>query len=262
MVASNRMNVKAFIISLPQATDRKAQVQRIRSSCPLACDVIDAVDGRSMSAEERNKYIAKKLYRPHFPFDLRPGEIGHFLSQRKAWQTIIDQGLDAALLLEDDIELNDSIFNHGLSLAINSIHSMDVIKFRAPTRGRRPPLLQSMPEVQSPALAPLGTTSLLVARGAAERLLSLTERFDRPADAFLQLSWVTGIQPKIVVPAGVEEVSHMLGGSTIQSKKRSFRETIYRNIARPWYRMQLHSIAQWKRLTSTDLSRLTVTTSN
>lgn len=256
------MKVKAFVITLPSAIERQDQVKKILSLCPIPAEVISAVDGRAMSETDRQSFTRNKLHRPYFPFQLRPGEIGHFLSQRKAWQTIVDQELDAALLLEDDVELDELVFSQGLALAIKESTRMDIIKFRAPTRRQRQPSRTHSSVVQYPAVAPLGTTSLLVGRGAAERLLSLTKQFDRPADAFLQLTWVTGIQPKIVVPAGVEEVSHRLGGSTIQSKSRSVRETIYRNIARPWYRMQLHGIARWNRLIGTHSSRFDATNSN
>ena len=256
------MKAKAFIISLPNAVNRRSHVERIQSLCPIPSEVISAVDGRAMSDADRQKCIGVKLYRPYFPFQLRPGEVGHFLSQRKMWQAIVDQNLEAALLLEDDIEINQEIFERGLELAIRSLRDVDIIKFRAPTRRRSPQNLSRHPSIQSPPLAPLGTTSLLVSQGAAVRLLSLTQQFDRPTDAFLQLSWVTGISPRIVVPAGVQEISHLLGGSSIQSKKRSYQETIYRNIARPWYRMQLHSIARWKRLINTDLTRLPVPSAN
>jgi len=245
------MNVKAFIITLPRATERAAQVERIKTLCPLPCEVIEAVDGRAMTDAQRQAYVGHRLFRPHYPFTLRPGEIGHFLSQRKAWKAITDQQLDAALLLEDDIELDTSIFNDGLKLALSTMASLDIVKFRAPTHQRSAPLCLHSPLIRIPALAPLGTTSLLVTRAAAEQLLELTQVFDRPADAFLQLSWVTGIHPRIVVPAGVEEISHRLGGSMIQSKKRSIGETIYRNIARPMYRAQINSFAKW-----TDLKRI------
>jgi len=245
------MDVKAFIITLPTAVDRRAQVERIKTLCPLACEVIDAVDGRAMSENDRQKYVGSHLFRPHYPFSLRAGEVGHFLSQRKAWQRIIDQQLDAALLLEDDIELDTRVFNSGLRLAISRLDDVDIVKFRAPTRGRSDMHRGLSPLVHRPALAPLGTTSLLVTRGAAERLLSLTHTFDRPTDAFLQLSWVTGIHPRIIIPAGVEEISHRLGGSSIQSKHRPIQETIYRNIARPIYRAKVNGLAHW-----TELKRL------
>ena len=43
-----------------------------------------------------------------------------------------------------------------------------------------------------PHSPPLRAIGQLVSRKAAERLLALTEPFDRPVDTFLQMSWVTG----------------------------------------------------------------------
>ena len=57
------------------------------------------------------KYYSKTpLYDPAYPFILNNGEIGCFLSFRKAWQNIVDQNLSAGLIFEDDVSLNLQIF--------------------------------------------------------------------------------------------------------------------------------------------------------
>jgi GR25 family glycosyltransferase involved in LPS biosynthesis len=94
----------------------------------------------------------------------------------------------------------------------------------------------------------LGATSLVVSHGAAKRLLELTEKFDRPVDTFLQMSWVTGIRPRVIIPSGVNEISNRLNGSTIHIKKRTLLDTFSRNLLRPVYRLQVSMISHVRRL--------------
>ena len=90
--------VEAFVIHLARATQRRAQVERIVAACPLKTRVLDAVDGRAMSEDERAAVYRADLHEPRYPFRIGPGEIGCFLSHRNAWQTMLDEGLDASLI--------------------------------------------------------------------------------------------------------------------------------------------------------------------
>ena len=97
------MQVVGFVIHLARAVQRREHVAALQrlSSVPLA--VIDAVDGTKLSeAEIAAVYASEGLLQPRYPFDISKGEIGCFLSHRKAWQAIVDSGADAGLVFEDD----------------------------------------------------------------------------------------------------------------------------------------------------------------
>ncbi len=78
----------------------------------------------------------------------------------------------------------------------------------------------------------------LVSYEAAETLLSVTGKFDRPVDTTVQMKWITGLQPHSIVPGGIKEISSMLGGSTVQQRKTSL-EKLKREVMRPIYRMRV-----------------------
>ncbi|MFD2856636.1 hypothetical protein ACFSZS_20330 [Seohaeicola zhoushanensis] len=82
-----------------------------------------------------------------------------------------------------------------------------------------------------PFLTPLRTSAQLVSRRAAERLLSLTEPFDRPVDTFLQMHWHTGLRLGVISPSGVTDRAEVVGGSTIGAKK-----SLVERFAREWHR--------------------------
>lgn len=86
----------------------------------------------------------------------------------------------------------------------------------------------------------LGMVAQLVSYDAAQKLLDITQTFDRPVDTTVQMRWVTGLQPLSVIPGGVKEISSQLGGTTIQHKK-NFSDKLAREILRPIYRMRVRA---------------------
>ncbi len=232
--------VKAFIIHLERATDRQPQVEELIRKLPVKTDVVNAVDGRTLDAQMISRVYRRSAHKPHYPFQLSTNEIACFLSHRKAWQAIIDQGLDAGLVLEDDVELTPE-FAAAYSTACQVLKIDSFIRF--PFREResgRAILTTETSRIIEPVPVGLGMVAQLIGREAAQRLLSATEIFDRPVDTTAQMNWVTGLKPLSVLPGGVQEISVRLGGSTIQ-KSRSLPDKLKREILRPLYRWKIKS---------------------
>lgn len=239
---------KCFVISLPRAAHRIPQVKRIVQSSPLPTEVIAAVDGASLSVEQIESVYQRNRYRPYYPFELRRGEIGCFLSHRKAWLRILHDGLDAALILEDDIELEKPQFNGSLQFAMKHVEQGDYIQFQVRDTGAHPVCMDSIcqdgyrRQLVQPKVVPLRTTAQLVTREAAYRLLDSTRVFDRPVDTFLQMAWETGVRMRIVEPSFVNEVSEQLGSNTIGHSSRGWSwNRLQRELLRPWYRNRIRT---------------------
>ncbi|KAB2682092.1 MULTISPECIES: glycosyltransferase family 25 protein [Brucella/Ochrobactrum group] len=232
--------VKAFIIHLERATDRQPQVEELVRKLPVETEVVNAVDGRTLDNQTISRVYRRSVHRPRYPFQLSTNEIACFLSHRKAWQEIIDQRLDAGLVLEDDVELTPD-FAAAYSAACQILKADSFIRF--PFREResgRVVLTTEGVRVIEPVPVGLGMVAQLVGREAAQRLLSATEIFDRPVDTTAQMNWITGLKPLSVLPGGVKEISVRLGGSTIQ-KSRSLPDKLKREILRPLYRWKIKS---------------------
>jgi GR25 family glycosyltransferase involved in LPS biosynthesis len=234
------MSVAGFVISLERAAARRPQVERILQMCPIPCQRLAAVDGAALSDAELQAVYSPQLFRPHNPFPRSIGNIGCFLSHRRAWQRLLNDGLSAALILEDDVEL-DPGFKASLDFALKVFRPGDYVQFQVRDIGEGHPCLVSdgYHALVSPVVAPLRTSAQLVTREAAERLLDTSQRIDRPVDAFLQMTWVTGVPIRIVVPSGIHEVSAAVGGSIISSEPRTIRDRFWRGILRPVYRMRI-----------------------
>lgn len=236
------MNIKAFIIHLTRASDRRPQVAKLVQELPVKTEVIDAVDSRTLPEADIKRAYKRKLHAPRYPFELSKNEIACFLSHRKAWQAIVDQGLDAGFVIEDDIELTD-VFNAAFQAVTNHFEPGSFVRFTFRDREQgREVFRNDQLRIIIPNPIGLGMVAQLVSFDAAKKLLAATEQFDRPVDTTVQMRWVTGLQPLAVIPGGVKEISAELGGTTIQHKK-SFKDKLAREILRPIYRMRVRNFS-------------------
>lgn len=207
----------------------------ILRSCPVGAEVLKAVDGREMTPADHLAFRAR-MHRPHYPFHLRDSEVATFLSHRKAWSRLVDDGLDAALVLEDDVDLGEE-FSAAFELARRTLQPDDIIRFPAWKRERPAEIVAREGKVRifKPLVVGLGMQAQLVGRGAASKLLEQTKAFDRPVDSAVQMDWITGVRTLTAMPSGLREVSGRLGGSLI-GRRKSMTETMHREVMRPIYR--------------------------
>ncbi|MBN8949500.1 MULTISPECIES: glycosyltransferase family 25 protein [unclassified Rhizobium] len=231
--------IRGFIIHLDRARDRMPQVERLAAKLSVQSEVIEAVDGRTLTAAEIESVYRPRLQKPYYPFAMSTGEIACFLSHRKAWAAIVEQGIDAGLVFEDDVEIDDA-FHAAFAAAKACLKPGSFIRFpfRMGKEHGRCVLSQGETNVIQPVRIGLGMVAQLVSRDAAIRLLEATSVFDRPVDTTIQMSWFTHVSPLAVLPGGVREISPQLGGSTIKSHK-TLAERLFREVLRPLYRAKI-----------------------
>ncbi len=182
---------------------------------------------------------------PKYPFHLTDTEIAVFLSHRKAWQAILEAPLRAALILEDDVSLDLALFEPALALATQAENGF--VRLPQKPRETGQTLAQSgATRLIHPDEVALGMQAQLVTRDAARRLLAATETFDRPVDVFLQMTWHHGVEVLTVWPAGVTDISHTLGGSTLK-KRKGLGERIAAEVKRALFRRRLGKLARGQR---------------
>ena len=98
------MNVKIFLINLNRRPDRLQYVQHQMERLNLDFTRISAVDGQFLSMETQSlinieQFIIETKKKPVL------GELGCALSHRKVWEKIIDENIEYALILEDDVKI-------------------------------------------------------------------------------------------------------------------------------------------------------------
>ena len=241
------MNVVAYVIHLQRSASRMEAVRDLQDRCPVPTIVQDAVDGALLDDSLISHCYSRSLFAPRYPFTLRPAEIGIFLSHRSCWRRMIDEGADAALILEDDVGLS-SEFDQAFSLACEHVHELGIIQFQVRKfRGEARPVVVSAgvsgPRIHEHVVVPLGAVAQLVSRKAADRLMEVTEVFDRPVDTFLQLRNITGQRMYSMYSSGVAHTSKAMGGTTIHTggKRAGFLE---REVKRFIYRSRVRRLSR------------------
>jgi len=237
----------ALVITLPRSTARARQVQRIVDRCPVPCQIWDASDGSRMTDEQIANVYQPNLHAPYYPFQLRPGEIGCFLSHRRIWKKMVDESIPHLLILEDDIEMLPN-FDESLRCAIEMAPQNGYVQFqvRKLSIAGNSDSLNEQSRLIRPKVVPLRTSAQLVTLGAATRLLHFTDMFDRPVDAAIQLTWMHGATVLVSSPRSVSEVSASIGGSTIgiNRKRKPILEKIRREFNRTLYRHRIASTSR------------------
>ncbi len=231
------MTIEALVIHLARAAARKPHVERLKAELPLPVTIVDAVDAAKLSEAELVAPGVRRLHDPTYFLSMTKAEIACFLSHRRAWQTILDRDLDAALILEDDAGPTEG-FKPALDLALAHIGKQGFIRFPIPrsVEAGEEIAVSGRAKLIKPRTIGLGMVAQLVSREAAQKLLKATERFDRPIDVVLQMPWVTGVFARSIVPSVVAEISADLGGTTLHRKGEPALAKLRREILRPLYR--------------------------
>lgn len=233
------MQVRGFVIHLARAVQRRAQVDKLLEEAPCPTEIFDAVDGARLTDSDLRADLSEgPLFAPPYPFEIGRGEIACFLSHRALWQRMVDDGLDQALILEDDVALEPS-FDAAFALASRHAGLEGFVQFQTrPVRAVADVVAeQDGVRIVRPQVVPRRTSAQLIGRHAAERLLKASAQIDRPVDGFLQLIWETGQPIHCVLPAGVSDLTEEVGGTTVQKKggtdllrrlRRAYHRAVYR----------------------------------
>ena len=232
------MKTAAFVIHLEKALSRRQNVKQLVSKCPIPTRVHPAIDGSSLTDQEIDQVYKRNLHEPTYPFTLNEGEIGIFLSYRAVWERMLEEKLDVALLIEDDIDINIEIFNHAYAIAIKHIKKLGYIRFPIKYRKYNIRNIDNKNNILlcEQQVIPLGAHCQLVSSDAAIKLLDKTEYFDRPVDTFQQLRHITGQRIYSIYPNGISEISAQLSGSIIHKSGSSVDL-----VSREWKRYKYRS---------------------
>ncbi len=174
---------------------------------------VPAVDGRLVSAEAK---VDRLLYRRRHGRDVRPGEIGCYLSHIAAMQAFLATDAEHALILEDDATLLPAL-PEVLARAISreTAMSWDVLKLESRRTGFKLILQQLSPShsIAVNLFRSTGSAAYVLSRHAAEVYLSKLLPIGQPFDHAFDRGWFLGLRMREVNPLVVS--AQMSGESTI-----------------------------------------------
>lgn len=92
------MDLPTFVINLDRDAEKLAAVSARLAQQGLAFERVPATDGRAMAPAARSAACT-----PACAALCPPGAVGCFLSHMRVWRAVVERGLPAALVLEDDV---------------------------------------------------------------------------------------------------------------------------------------------------------------
>ncbi|MFJ5409258.1 glycosyltransferase family 25 protein [Pectobacterium punjabense] len=96
--------MKTFVVNLEKDKEKKVKIESECRKAELNYEIISAVDGRKINDNE----LKSKVHPISLNY-LSKGEIGCALSHQKVYKKIIDDDIEYALILEDDVDLSQDI---------------------------------------------------------------------------------------------------------------------------------------------------------
>ncbi|CAM3778513.1 MULTISPECIES: glycosyltransferase family 25 protein [Pseudoalteromonas] len=215
-----------LVINLAHSPERLTTSQQQLAKYGLSFERIDAIDGAILTPAQLNRHYSAVLNKQNYHYSLSVGQIGCYLSHRKAWQTIVERQLDYAIVLEDDFILDTDLNN-----TIKNIEQLpfdwQMIKLSAYQNRTRPvayqvPLQHEQQLVIHKKLM-TGCCATAISYQGAKQLLAATDTFGRPVDCDLQHIWETQVAGYSLLPypfaQNCEQVSDIKSRSAVRVKK-------------------------------------------
>ena len=100
------MKIQIYILNLARSAHRRTHMQNQLKACDVPYVFIEAVDGKSKQAVDFNAYNPRTL--DITGKALKATEVGAFISHVRAMKHAKKDGVDWAIVLEDDVVISDS----------------------------------------------------------------------------------------------------------------------------------------------------------
>ncbi|PID63845.1 MAG: hypothetical protein CR974_00980 [Gammaproteobacteria bacterium] len=99
-----------FYINLNSRTDRNNLMQQQLDKLSLNAERLSAVNGKQLTPSEK-AFVDERKFFLRMRRPISAGEIGCAASHRAIWQKMLDNGLDFALVMEDDVEIHPDLLS-------------------------------------------------------------------------------------------------------------------------------------------------------
>ena len=199
------MQTKVVVISLPEATDRRAAFSTRARGATLEWSYFDA----------RRELVPELIYNPDDAMvasarPLHPGELGCYASHYTAWTMFLESGAPQLIVLEDDTIVDWTFLQ---KIAAVDLQAKGIAYLRL--YAKRPCAFR---RVQMHAIEPrrylieyvdrtFGTQAYVITQAGAQRLARHCRTVRRPIDNELDRSWDHGVPNLCIFPFPVIEQS-------------------------------------------------------
>ncbi len=236
-------DIRTYVINLDRAPDRLATMDIQLQALRLPYERIAAVDAanvteamatsvtaprlgalfKGMPGYRQNAKSGPAMYWPEVGRYFVAGEIACYLSHGRALQAFVDSGADAALIFEDDAEIDEDIADvidviHRLPRArivkLEGIQASYETNYPVARIGERNVMMMLKPST--------GAAGYYINRAGAEQILPRLFPIREPFDAFLRQYWSHGVEVLETRPFPVRQrpLATMIPGRNEQRRAR------------------------------------------
>ncbi len=204
-----------FVVNMARDLERRRYMEGRLAELGMTAEFIDAVDGRQLNAAGRAAYDRKRALRV-YGVEMLDSEIGCYLSHRGLYERMRREGIEVALILEDDVRIDPAFPAIVRALLECPFRGWEVIRFDS-KRGRvtaprsrkfagaRVAVLPDGAGLYRLGTHVLGVGAYLIRREGAERMLRYGSRIFMPIDQTMDRFWENGIVPYVVRPFPVRQ---------------------------------------------------------
>jgi glycosyl transferase, family 25 len=187
-----------FVINMAKDKDRMLAMSQQLAALNLLFERIEAVVGADLTAEEKRKLYSDFWFRFLMGRSAIAGELGCYLSHKKAWRTIKERKLPWAVVLEDDVLLPAGL-GETLKTIEQNTHEFDMVHLfskHAPNK-----LIKRTPQFDVMRFKDFhhSGASYALRPSGIEKLLNL-DKIIVPVDIWPWLSVVTALRCCAIVP--------------------------------------------------------------
>jgi glycosyl transferase family 25 len=224
-----------YLINIDRATERLADIRRQSIEFSIEINRVDGVDGLEVPREQWIDVDERRFLKRHGRRIL-PGEYGCYRSHLLALERFLSSGHDAAIIMEDDIQLNGTFLARAVS-ARAAVPGAEVIKFvNHRWKGFRAHTQSTEGDTLGRCLfGPQGSTACyLMTRSGAEKIAAKLRIMSLPWDVAIERGWDTA--------TSVYSTRNDLVGFTRLRQKTMIgsRKTYLAAKLPPWRRMPAH----------------------
>ncbi|MCG7562014.1 MULTISPECIES: glycosyltransferase family 25 protein [Pseudoalteromonas] len=244
------MQPPIFIINMDGCEDRWQTTYTRLQEVGLDASRFSATNGKQLPESEVATWYDQEANLQRYHRHLTPGEIGCYISHYRIYEKVVNENLPYALVLEDDLHIEDSLAS--LLALIPDLKGWDMIKL---SDNRANPFIDTRALNEQFTLGnykkvPNGTQGYLISLAGAKKLLN-RKPFYRPVDVDLQFHGEIGLRVVGIKPYPVsEDISFESEIAILNKGQHSGRSTFTRNAK---HRIRLFLQRQFRSATLKDI---------
>ena len=204
-----------FVINMARDVERRAHMEGVVERLGMAAEFVVGVDGSTLPPADRAAYDRSRALRV-YGVEMKDSEIGCFLSHYRIYQRMVQEGIETALVLEDDVTVLPELPRVVADLVACEYRDWLVVRLdtklgrverpaSAKYRGAKVADLAHGGELFRLRTQVLGVGAYLIRLEGARRMIDHGQRIFMPIDQTMDRYWENGIIPHAVRPFPVSQ---------------------------------------------------------